>query len=174
MSVDIKLLALPLSVTIIACNRPLPCPDDECEDADDEPSAEDAGTKPFDLPCGGADLETDDLNCGACGNACETSYVDTPYGAGYCENSKCNPMLHQCYLLGEQVNTCDQLCAITGGTCVARGCPGVQNERITALLFMSMAGPCLPGAPAEERIQDCDEPIEYDPLNYWSAHCCCI
>ena len=57
-------MALLLSA-MAACHDPLPCPD--CDEADiaDEPN----DTEPMpDLPCGGADLVTDNSNCGACGN----------------------------------------------------------------------------------------------------------
>jgi hypothetical protein len=52
------------TLSLTGCRGALPCPD--C-DPDDDPMAE--GAVP-DLPCGGADLQTDALNCGSCEQFC--------------------------------------------------------------------------------------------------------
>jgi hypothetical protein len=56
------LTALLLFLSIAGCRGPLPCTGCEEQGEDESP--------PDDLPCGGADLMTDNLNCGACGNEC--------------------------------------------------------------------------------------------------------
>ncbi len=175
MSSQVKPLGLSLLIAVIGCHRSEPCSDNECSDADDNAAHEDEGNSSSDLPCGGADLQSDDLNCGACGNACEISYADTPYSSGHCTNGKCRAQWDQCSLLSDQGDTCEELCALSNTKCVARGCPGEHNDNVTALLFES-PGPCLTYYPVkEELVQDCDDIIEYEHNgNYWSAHCCCI
>jgi hypothetical protein len=55
----------------------------EADDNDDTPLP--------DLPCGGADLMTDNFNCGTCGHECQIWYDDTEYEAGSCNEGVCGP-----------------------------------------------------------------------------------
>jgi hypothetical protein len=128
---------------------------------------------PPDLPCGGADLLTDDANCGACGNACDVVYSESPYSSGHCIDGECGPSLVECGLLTEG-KTCAEICQSGGQTCVPRGCPGVKNEWITAVINNGWDGPCLPDPPEEEFTLDCDERFP-EALEYISlANCCCL
>jgi hypothetical protein len=74
------------------CNAP-PCPD--CEEpadvGDADGDGDGDGDEPLpDLPCGGADLMTDNLNCGTCGHECGVWYEGTEYQAGACEQDECS------------------------------------------------------------------------------------
>jgi hypothetical protein len=109
-----------VALALVGCRAPLPCP--ECGVADDmeEPV--------FDLPCGGADLESDVLNCGSCGNVCTVLYPDTQYAVGQCNAGECGgPFWYENeYEHPNVVPTisCDEVCADYGRTCVAQGCSG--------------------------------------------------
>jgi len=106
-----------------ACERSSPCADCLAEEPVEEPAVPD-------LPCDGADLEVDDLNCGACGAACSVTYVDTPYEVGHCSEGQCGPRWYAQTLdpIPEghplpELN-CEEVCANVSLTCVAQGCSG--------------------------------------------------
>ncbi len=73
-----RLAVLALGLVLAACRPGQPCP--SCED--DEAELGDVADVPADLPCGGADLQTDDFNCGECGNICTVKADGTDYEAG--------------------------------------------------------------------------------------------
>lgn len=153
---------------------PLCSTGDGCHDV----AAEDGEPPPPDLPCGGADLLTDDANCGACGNACDISWSvsETPYSSGHCIDGQCGPSFDvNCGLVGENA-TCADLCQSSGGqTCVPRGCPGVKNEGVTALIYYgSEWTQCLPDPPDEEFTQDCDDPLPPPDWGWTLPSCCCL
>jgi hypothetical protein len=99
-------------------------PSDLCPDCvDEEPIP--------DLPCGGADLQTDDLNCGTCGNECWVDGKGTDYEAGSCHEGQCGPhWYYKQYLSaggpsGEFPKaSCDDVCTENSVSCVAEGCSG--------------------------------------------------
>lgn len=138
-------------------------------------AADGGETPPPDLPCGGADFLTDDANCGACGNACDVVDLESPYSSGHCIDGQCGPFFDECGLVGENA-TCAEVCQWSGGrTCIPRGCPGVTNEGITALIYYGGEWTqCLPNPPDEEFTLGCNEPF---PKTWGLAtlpSCCCL
>ena len=76
-------LALVAGATACGARNPIPCSD--CDDA-----ADDMQEDPVpDLPFGGADLLTDPLNCGSCGNDC-VQYAGTEWEVGSCQTGVCS------------------------------------------------------------------------------------
>jgi hypothetical protein len=56
-----------------------------------------------------------------------------------------------------------------------RGCPGVQNEGVTALIYhVGSWETCLPKPPDEKFVLDCDDPLPYTTEHESQAHCCCL
>lgn len=165
----LALVTLPLA---LGCGRPQACSDSGCDDPADSEDSEDGPVT--DLPCGGADLLTDDFNCGECGRVCPISWDDGPYGSGHCREGECGPQLDLCALLSDPVDTCTEICAQSGAMQCVVGCPGVANEWVAGLYYeetVPFTG-CLPKAPTSE-ILDCDAPLEVVYDTYSSAHCCC-
>jgi hypothetical protein len=108
-----------LALLLIGCGQPLPCPD--CNSEDDEAIP--------DLPCGGADLQTDDFNCGMCGNECVVYRAGTDYEAGNCREGRCGPhWYNKQYPLADAGNlpkaSCQDVCAEHSVSCVVQGCSG--------------------------------------------------
>ncbi len=64
--------------------------------------------------CGGVctDLMMTAQHCGACGKVC----------ASGCEDGGCAPAWGECVRFDEGFDTCDQICAASGQTCVENGC----------------------------------------------------
>src|SRR5690606_20805935 len=118
-----------LALTACGSSTPTPDPCPDCEGADDMPA------EPItDLPCGGADLQNDDLNCGACGNECPVEYADGPFEAGNCNGGKCGPRWFAAFLGPDPGNdveapqmTCEEVCADFEAPCVERGCAGLTG-----------------------------------------------
>jgi hypothetical protein len=171
-----SLVAVLLVLSLVACRPGQPCP--TCEDVADDDPVVDLGPI-TDLPCGGADLETDHLNCGACGTECSLRFEGTAYGVGTCREGECDPANWVSWK-GIEPNpllTCDEVCADPWGeplSCVARGCSG-----LTAIVCGSILGEQCQvayGEPADvEFAGECDEPIpspdqvDGSPVVY----CCC-
>jgi hypothetical protein len=175
-----KSSALILVLSLVACRPGQPCP--TCEDvAGDDPVAD--LNSLTDLPCAGADLETDHLNCGACGNECTLRFSSSKYGVGTCEEGECDPANWAPMEWPEPTPlTCDELCGSyvdledEPASCVARGCSG-----LTALVCSSIMGESCQvfwGELADlEFAGACDEPIPWpDIVNDSSlrvVYCCC-
>jgi hypothetical protein len=159
------------------CRDPMPCPDCVAEDdGNDNDNDNDDGnddTPLPDLPCGGADLLTDSLNCGTCGQECALWYPGSEYEAGTCSAGVCGPGWSTCYGEYHSYNTCDEVCAASGEGCVPNGCSGY-----TGLLFELFAFD--PGCDAYSdtpvaTLTGCDEPIPWmstgdEPRQ---VMCCC-
>ena len=160
------LLALISLSCASACRDPLPCP--ECEEADIEDSPDDSDLPP-DLPCGGADLMTDNDNCGGCGNACNVWYEGTDVEAGTCVDGECGPYWTQCNDYSD--SSCAEVCAGYSRTCVAEGCSGLT----AALYYVGLEGACQTESPALTMTGSCDEPIPYESTIEGTVHamCCC-
>ncbi len=73
--------------------------------------------------CNGSctDVMTDDLNCGQCGNICETVGQ-----SGGCDNGICAPALSECVTAEDPPQNCSDVCSGLGKSCVAQGCNGVS------------------------------------------------
>lgn len=117
-----------------ACQPRLPCPDCD-DDAAEQP--EDLPVEIPDLPCGGADLQTDDANCGECGNMCWVRGTGE-YEAGHCSAGVCGPSWVTQDWVEPSPLTCDDVCGeVLGGplSCWANGCAG-----LTGLVCESVVG----------------------------------
>ncbi len=167
-----------LTLQIVACNRPSADGESDSEGLTAEGQEEGTVT---DLPCGGADLQTDDLNCGACGNECYSMWPETEYAAGECVNGSCSPRWTGWFghLPPPDIRTCEQICAYGNIPCVPRGCSGM-----TALVcgeYTEWSNRCDLGDPAHHAMiefsGECDEPVPYpkDTDDYYLIDfaCCC-
>jgi hypothetical protein len=162
----LALLSLALLVHATACHGTLPCPDcDEQADAEDE---QEDGPLP-DLPCGGADLMTDNLNCGSCGNECTVVFEGLEWEGGSCQAGECGPVWLPCLPSGLDA-TCGELCASYESTCIANGCSGLTG----LLLAVTEFGVCLePSSIIKTMAGACDEPIPWNEDEFNYASCCC-
>lgn len=167
---------LPLVLSIVfaltGCRDPMPCLDCGLADDDDD---EDNGDKPLaDLPCGGADLMTDSLNCGSCGNACVLYYDGTDYEAGACSDGVCGPGWSTCFHEAFAFETCAEVCTALGRSCVADGCSGYSGLLFT-VDFDGWGCNANLYAPAATITGACDQTIPWtatgdDPRE---VMCCC-
>jgi hypothetical protein len=158
-----------------ACRGPMPCPN--CDDSADDMQADDVQEDPVpDLPCGGADLMTDPLNCGVCGNNC-LWFPGTDWEVGSCEMGECNGPYWDSCEWSVAGATCGEICEspISSLKCVAGGCSGH-----TALLnwlgsdFASCDVASFP--PYATMDGSCDEPIPWEDDGQGSSTyvmCCC-
>jgi hypothetical protein len=142
----------------------------ECEEA----AAEDDGTPVPDLPCDGADLMTDNLNCGTCGNECGLYYPGTAYEAGGCREGVCGPGWSGCEPADafDPEENCSEICSGLGQSCVPNGCAG-----LTGMMYDVLFGEgCDPTrSPVVELSGGCDEPIPWTTPteNTIEVMCCC-
>jgi hypothetical protein len=167
---------------LAACNRPPSCRDCEGEDLAGE--GEEEGVMP-DLPCGGANLQTDDFNCGSCGNACVVDWPGTRYAAGGCVDGECGRNWSALHSLSAPpaMETCEQLCSFGDFSCVPGGCSG-----LTAYVCVTLGDfgdQCNLGDPLNlaftEMTGACDEVIPYptdfvenaDNFVFVDYACCC-
>jgi hypothetical protein len=155
---------------ISACRDKLPCPD-----CDEEVAAEDNDDTPLpDLPCGGADLMTDNLNCGTCGHECVLYYAETEYEAGTCTAGVCGPGWSNCAPESDLWENCSDICIALGETCVSNGCAGLTGMMFT--LNIDGGGCGVPEyTPVEIMSGGCDQPIPWMDTGENPRHveCCC-
>lgn len=158
-------LVAALHLGVMACHGPIPCPD--CDDS----AAEMEEVDPIpDLPCGGADLMTDPVNCGTCGTSCSVWFPNTEWVAGSCQNGECvGPGWSNCLPEGFGP-TCGSICTASGAVCVAEGCSGY-----TALLVKGggIDVTCAPPPPHATMQGSCEEAIPYDDDGTTYVMCCC-
>lgn len=159
-------------VSLGGCRDPLPCSD--CDVGDEQPIADFPSS---DLPCGGADLLTDDLNCGSCDVECLVVYPETDYEAGHCSERQCGPLWYEELYPAVPPNppavTCDQLCAQRSATCVEQGCSG-KTAFSCGLVFGSGCDLTSPGA--LDWTGPCSEEVpwfSFDPGVQPKLGCCC-
>ena len=128
-----------------------------------------------DLPCGGADLMTDNDNCGACENECALAYEGTQWEAGTCQAGECGPQWAECRDSFANYSTCEEVCEAIDRECVVAGCSG-----LTALLIDT--SPLLGceldvnSGPDDTMAGACTEPISWEPHDdMWlrNVMCCC-
>jgi hypothetical protein len=160
-----------LLLLLSACNRP---------GEDGTVASEEEGV-PSDLPCGGANLETDDLNCGTCGNACNVMWPDTNYAAGGCKEGECGRTWTGIGPLPPppEFRTCEELCSWGDIPCVPRGCSGLTAY--VCVIEGDFGDQCNLDryTAAVDFSGECDEPIPYpdlyDPETFIFVHfaCCC-
>jgi hypothetical protein len=178
------ILVLPL--LLFSCNPSPPCQDCDSEDVadrgedQDQGQGEDAGVMP-DLPCNGADLRTDDLNCGACGNECNVIWPGTEYAAGGCVDSACGPIWTALFTLlpPPETLTCQEICGLGDRQCAPRGCSGLTGY--VCVSVGDFGTQCDLGDPLNtprlEMYGECDEPAPYpnnvEPGDFVYLNCCC-
>jgi hypothetical protein len=168
------ILVLPLA----ACGPDQPCPTCDDDGADDDPPTDMAEDLP-DLPCGGADLQNDDLNCGTCGNECRIMAAGD-YEAGGCIAGVCSPTWYGKEWLWYEPGwpTCDEVCATATYdtlSCQRNGCVGLTGFVCNWWGF----GPCddtltsgFP--PLLDFSGSCEEPIPLpDEDANFIVYCCC-
>jgi hypothetical protein len=147
------------------------------EVGDEETGPEPDLPPPFDLPCGGADLMTDNDNCGTCGHKCWDQIFpfnsDDWSGGGGCNDGECGGPVWSACKWPENGSTCRELLepnAVCSSECNAKT-PGT-----TVLLFDSFnpfGGACfelISALPPQELALGCDDPIPYPPEG--TAMCC--
>jgi hypothetical protein len=168
-----------LLLSLAACGPGQPCPTCDDDGADDDQPADMADELP-DLPCGGADLQNDDWNCGTCGNPCVVGGADE-YEAGGCIDGVCGPSWFGNNWFEPTSLTCNDVCATaTGGnsSCRANGCVGLTG-------FICQAVPSVsdwceafggPGSLLLELSGPCDESIPWPDIVHGGVRlvlCCC-
>lgn len=170
-------LLLPISLVLVtlACRPPQPC-GDGCDDAAEGTSEELDLPPPGDLPCGGADLMTDNLNCGSCGNEC---YVQDLHGfgdswdaGGSCKEGKCGPVWSGCD--GDTNSTCREILAAQGLEC-GTGC-NAKTPGATMLYFdlsETLGGACWVQSSPIEYSLGCDDPLPWNPDHVAELVACC-
>jgi hypothetical protein len=154
-----------------ACRDKLPCPD--CgEDIDAEDDDDNDNPVP-DLPCGGADLMTDNFNCGTCGHECGLYYEETKYEAGTCTAGVCGPLWTDCRPETIYEN-CSEMCIAFGKTCVPNGCAGLTGILFT-VDFDSWGCNAYSYEPVVKMAGGCDEPIPWMSTDesLRDVQCCC-
>lgn len=131
-----------------------------------------------DLPCGGADLQSDDANCGECGNSCWVR-GSGKYAAGHCAAGVCGPTWVNQDWVEPTALTCDEVCGtVLDGplSCRAQGCAG-----LTGLVCESVIGEaCVlfggPGPVLAEFEGSCSETLPWPDTEFGGirvAVCCC-
>ena len=165
-----------LVLSLAACRPGQPCP--SCEGDDDQPAdlGDDEDDIP-DLPCGGADLQTDDFNCGECGNVCPAKGSGA-YKAGGCVAGVCGPNWFGVDWLEPTPITCDEVCGTL--TCQPKGC---SERELTGFVCEIVLGePCgvFKGGGPDPLLDfegACDEPVPWpEELEFGgsrSVYCCC-
>lgn len=165
---------LPFLLLLTACRSNQPCPD--C-DSDDEQFM-DLPMEVPDLPCGGADLQSDDANCGECGNSCLVRGSDE-YEAGHCLAGECGPTWWSQEWPEQSPLTCGDVCeTVSSGaaSCQVNGCvgfTGVVCESVDGggCSYFSGSGPIL-----AEFTGSCSEALPWPDTQAGGvrvAMCCC-
>jgi hypothetical protein len=158
-------------MSLAACGPRQPCP--SCDDAADDDQPADMAEEMPDLPCGGADLQNDDLNCGTCGNECISAGALT-YEAGGCIAGACSPTWHGQDWLEPTPVTCEDVCGTL--SCHANGCAGLTGFVCESVLGQEceVLGPG--GTPLLEISGPCDETIAWPDVIFGGTRgvfCCC-
>lgn len=149
-----------------------------CLNCGEDVAAEDNdGTPPPDLPCGGADLMTDNLNCGTCGHECEIWYRDTEYEAGSCNDGVCGPGGWSSCIPGENTvpwKNCSDICISLGDSCVPNGCAGLTGMMF-ATSFDGWGCSAYRYTPVVTMSGGCDELIPWGSPgeSLLDVQCCC-
>ncbi len=130
-----------------------------------------------DLPCGGADLMTDDLNCGSCGHECHIQDED-PFmsdewrGGGHCMNGQCGSWWGPCG--GDTYSTCREILEAQGLEC-GTGCKA-KTPGTTVVYFdvsESLGAFCWRAGYPIEYSLGCDDPLPWNPDHAAEGVTCC-
>lgn len=168
-------LSLTLTLAmLVGCRQIPPCQDCEDDAAEDDASMPDLPAPP-DLPCGGADLLTDNLNCGTCGHECGVYYLDTPLEAGTCVDGICGPGWSTCVSEGTNgFMDCADVCGVFGYSCVPNGCAGHTGALFEIVGIDDTCDPVW-GQPDAVIDGGCDAPIPWTGTSGYprDVMCCC-
>lgn len=107
------------------------------------------------------DVMSNDDNCGGCGVECVVK-AEPPIGS--CVEGVCTPTWSECVLQSDGYETCDEICALEGKTCVTQGCNGD-----TFLMNGDLTG-CNAGIPLQTTAITCEGPIGWQQS---AGACCC-
>ena len=172
-----RALILFFVLPLVACRPGLPCPSCDDDDAADDESPDDGEDIP-DLPCGGADLQTDRYNCGTCGNSCLVE-GSKAYETSGCVDGVCGPTWIGMQWLEPSLLTCDDVCLLSLGSCQAAACAGLTGLVCESIFFTGCAVMNGEGAPVTlvEVDGSCNEPIPWPEETQYGgdrlAYCCC-
>jgi len=134
-----------------------------------------------DLPCGGADLQTDRYNCGTCGKSCLVEGRKA-YEAGGCVDGVCGPTWAGLRWLEPSLLTCAEVCTtatLAEASCQAAACAGLTGLVCESIFFTACAVMDGDGPPLTlvEVDGSCDEPIPWPEETLEGgdrvAYCCC-
>lgn len=167
-------LLLPLTLLLAGCRNLPPCQDCEDDAAEDDASMPDLPAVP-DLPCGGADLMTDNLNCGTCGHECGLWFPDTALEAGGCVDGVCGPGWSNCFSEAANVGNCSDVCAAYELSCVPNGCAGYTGVLYDIVGIDDVCGPLWEGRQFVAVEGGCEAPIPWMDMNEYPREvmCCC-
>lgn len=160
-------------LSLAACGIRQTCSSCDDDAADDNPPPDMAEEMP-DLPCDGADLQNDDLNCGTCENECRSIGSGT-YEVGGCVAGVCNPTWEGEAWYEPTLLTCDDVCGTS--SCHTNGCAGLTGFVCESILgvecdAISSGG----GAVLLDLSGACDEPIPWPDVVDGGdrvVYCCC-
>jgi hypothetical protein len=163
-----------LALSLAACGRGQPCPTCDDDAADDDQPADMAEDLP-DLPCGGADLQNDDENCGTCGNICYARGKGEYETVG-CLDGVCGPTWFGQLWPEPTPLTCDDVCATSTLSCHANACVGLTGFVCETALGVECEPMGGPGFLLLELTGPCDESIPWPDLIIGGTRgvfCCC-
>jgi hypothetical protein len=161
-----------LVLSLAACRPGQPCPSCGEDGADDSQPADMAEEIP-DLPCGGADLQNDDLNCGECGSVCWTQGAGA-YEAGGCVEGACGPTWEGQAWPEPTPLTCADVCGTSA--CHADGCAGLTGFVCESILGQPCGTVGSGGDPLLDISGPCDAPISWPDVidgGDRGVYCCC-
>jgi hypothetical protein len=115
-----------------------------------------AGEELCDGTC--ANVQSDDLNCGSCGNVCDV--VGT---TGGCTNGACAPALSECVIVDDPPRSCNEICGDFEKICVDLGCNGMT------FYWYGSSNACEQLA-GTENTNDCTHPMVQAGV---LIRCCC-
>ena len=146
--------------------------DDESGDGADVP---DLAEPTPDLPCGGADLQTDAENCGECGNVCSL-LGKGEYEAGGCVDGACGPRWEGKSWTEPETLTCADVCVGHGLACQPDACAGLTGF-VCEFPFDAMCATLIEGStPLAEIEGSCANPLEWPAQavnDELVVYCCC-
>ncbi len=165
-------------LSLAACRPGQPCPSCDDDAADDVPA--DVADELPDLPCGGADLQTDNLNCGECGNQCLVNGLGE-YETSGCVEGACAPTWFGLAWPEPSTLTCAEVCPMVDPalSCHANACVG-----LTAMVCESVANNACAvfgGAGPPSTLLDfagaCEDPVTWPEETEFGGvrllNCCC-
>jgi hypothetical protein len=137
---------------------------DTAGDGDGDGDGDPVCPNPNEMMCDGEciDVMANDDNCGGCGVECVVKLGEPPIGS--CVEGACSPTWSDCVLQTDGYETCDEICALEGKTCVTQGCNG------DTFLMQGDLNSCAEGIPSQTSQIQCDGLIGWQQP---AGACCC-